>query len=103
MQPKLKVVVAAGGSDPHDLVSEIVLNLMTFSEDFEAHLFSNSILDSYLDSRFRYVGVGNQLDELLEDADLVLTTASTPSLKFWLEGCVLASLVLLTIKSNTTK
>ena len=76
---------------------------MTFSEDFEAHLFSNSILDSYLDSRVRYVGVGNQLDELLEDADLVLTTASTPSLKFWLEGCVLASLVLLTIKSNITK
>jgi len=88
-QHKLKVVVVAGGSDPHDLVSEIAKNLMTFSEDFEVYLFSDSILDFHLDSRFRYVEVGNQLDELLEDADLVLTTASTSSLEFLARGlCV---------------
>jgi len=88
-QGKLKVVVVAGGSDPHELVNEIAKNLVTFSEDFEVCLFSNSILDSHLDSRFRYVEVGNQLDELLEDADLVLTTASTSSLEFLARGlCV---------------
>ena len=88
-QRKLKVVVVAGGSNPHELVNEIAKNLVTFSEDFEVYLFSNSILDSYLDSRFHYVEVGNQLDKLLEDADLVLTTASTSSLEFLARGlCV---------------
>ena len=52
-------------------------------------LFSNSILDSALDSRFRINEVGHRLDELTKDIDLVLTTASTSSLEFLARGmCV---------------
>ena len=86
---KLKIAVVAGGSDPYKLVNEIAKILVIFSEQFEVFLFSNSILDSALDSRFRINEVGHRLDELTKDIDLVLTTASTSSLEFLARGmCV---------------
>ncbi|MEI7818393.1 MAG: hypothetical protein WCI45_14500, partial [Desulfuromonadales bacterium] len=86
---KLRIAVVAGGSDPYGLVHEIAKILVSFPEQFEAYLFSDSILDSALDSRFRYIEVGHQLDELTKDVDLVLTTASTSSLEFLARGlCV---------------
>ena len=88
-QRKLKIAVVAGGSDPYLLVHEISRILVTLSEQFEVYLFTNSVLDSTLDSRFRCIEVGDQLDELTKDADLVLTTASTSSLEFLARGlCV---------------
>ena len=86
---KLRIAVVAGGSDPYGLVHEIAKILVSFPEQFEAYLFSDSILDSVLDSRLRYIEVGHQLDELTKDVDLVLTTASTSSLEFLARGlCV---------------
>ena len=79
---KLKIAVIAGGADPYGLVNEIAKILATFSEEFMVYLFSNSIADSNLDSRFRYIEIGNRFEELTNDADLILTTASTSSLEF---------------------
>jgi spore coat polysaccharide biosynthesis predicted glycosyltransferase SpsG len=79
---KLKIVVIAGGSDPYGLVNEIAKILVTFPDEFIVYLFSNSIADSNLDSRFHYIEVGNRFEELTNDADLILTTASTSSLEF---------------------
>jgi spore coat polysaccharide biosynthesis predicted glycosyltransferase SpsG len=88
-QKNLKIVVVAGGSDPHKLVPEIAKVLSNFSESFEVYLFLNSSLDLVLDSRFHFIEVGQQLDEITKDADLVLTTASTSSLEFLARGiCV---------------
>ena len=88
-QHKLKIAVVAGGSDPYGLVDEIAKILVSFSEQFNVYLFSNCNFDSPLDSRFRYIKIGHQLDELTKDADLVLTTASTSSLEFLARGlCV---------------
>ena len=85
----LKIVVVAGGSDPYDLVNEIAKILEKIPVVFEVYLFSRSNLDSVCDSRFRYVQIGQQLDELTRDADLILTTASTSSLEFLARGlCV---------------
>jgi spore coat polysaccharide biosynthesis predicted glycosyltransferase SpsG len=81
-QHKLKIVVIAGGSDPYGLVNEIAKILVTFSEEFIVYLFSKSIADSNLDPRFRYIEMGNRFEELTNDADLILTTASTSSLEF---------------------
>ena len=83
---KIKIAVVAGGSDPYALVHEIAKILVMFSEQFEAYLFSDSILDSNLGSRFRSIKVGLNLDELTKDVDLVLTTASTSSLEFLARG-----------------
>jgi spore coat polysaccharide biosynthesis predicted glycosyltransferase SpsG len=79
---KLKIAVIAGGSDPYSLVNEIAKILVTFSEEFIAYLFSKSIADSNLDSRFRYIDMGDRFEELTSTADLILTTASTSSLEF---------------------
>jgi|LakMenEpi03Aug12_release.lakeMendotaPanAssembly.Ray.scaffolds.fasta_scaffold331123_1 spore coat polysaccharide biosynthesis predicted glycosyltransferase SpsG len=85
----IKIAVVAGGSDPYGLVHEITKILVTFPEQFEAYLFSDSILDSTLDSRFRCIRVGQHLDYLTKDIDLILTTASTSSLEFLARGlCV---------------
>ena len=86
---KLKIAVVGGGSDPFGLVHEMAYILAAFSEQFEVYLFSNSILDSALDDRFRFIEVGHLLDELTKDVDLVITTASTSSLEFLARGlCV---------------
>jgi spore coat polysaccharide biosynthesis predicted glycosyltransferase SpsG len=86
---KLKIAVTAGGSDPYSLVSEIAKILMTFSEEFIVYLFSNSIANSNLDSRFHYIKLGDQFEEVTTNADLILTTASTSSLEFLArESCI---------------
>ena len=86
---KLKIAVVAGGSDPYGLVDEIAKILVVIPEQFEVYLFSNTYLDSVLDNRFRYIEVGQQLDELTRNVDLVFTTASTSSLEFLARGlCV---------------
>jgi len=86
---KLKIAVVAGGSDPHGLVHEIAKILLTITEEFEVYLFSNSIFDLPLDSRFHYIDIGQHLDELTKEMDLVLTAASTSSLEFLARGfCV---------------
>ena len=83
---KLKIVVVAGGSDPHNLVLEIAKALAKFPEPFEAYLFSNSSSAVALDDRFHYLEIGSMLDEVSSDADLVLTTSSTSSLEFIARG-----------------
>lgn len=86
---KLKIAVVAGGSDPYGLVQEIAKILSEIPEQFEVYLFSSSNLTSALDSRFHFFEVGKQLDELIKEVDLVLTTASTSSLEFLSRGlCV---------------
>ena len=88
-QHRLKIAVVAGGSDPYGLVNEIAKILVTHPQPFEVYLFSNYIFDSPLDSRFHYVQVGPQLDELTKNVDLALTTSSTSSLEFLARGiCV---------------
>jgi spore coat polysaccharide biosynthesis predicted glycosyltransferase SpsG len=89
MEHALKIAVVAGGSDPYELVNKIARALAETPVNFEAYLFSRSVFDAALDSRFHYIQVGQQLDELTKDVDLVLTTASTSSLEFLARGlCV---------------
>jgi len=88
-QHKLRIAVVAGGSDPYGLVNEIAKILAMLPEQFEVYLFSNSFLGSALDNRFHVIEVGQQLDELTKNVDLVLTTSSTSSLEFLARGlCV---------------
>ena len=88
-QQNLRIAVVAGGSDPYGLVNEIAKILAKIPEQFEVYLFSNSVLGSSLDTRFHIIKVGQQLDELTKNVDLVLTTSSTSSLEFLARGlCV---------------
>lgn len=82
----VKIVVTAGGSDPHNLVQHISRILKKSDENFVAILFSEFTIESALDSRFEIVEIGEKLADLTQDADLVLTTASTSSLEFIARG-----------------
>ena len=85
----LKIVVVAGGSDPHNLVLEISKVLATFSESFNVYLFTNTSSEFPKDLRFHFCKIGPLLDEVSRDADLILTTSSTSSLEFIAQGfCV---------------
>jgi spore coat polysaccharide biosynthesis predicted glycosyltransferase SpsG len=86
VQNSLKIAVVAGGSDPFGLVHKIANILAKIPEQFEVFLFSSLNSDSTLDSRFKYFEVGQQLDELTKDVDLVLTTASSSSMEFLARG-----------------
>ena len=85
----LKIVVVAGGSDPYNLVLEISKVLVTFSELFEVYFFTNSLSAFVSDPRFHFCKIGQLLDEVSRDANLILTTSSTSSLEFIAQGiCV---------------
>lgn len=82
----LRIAVVAGGSDPYKLVFEIAKILVNLLELFEVYLFSNSISNEFLDSRFHHVEIGPKLDEVIRSVDLVFTTSSTSSLEFIARG-----------------
>jgi spore coat polysaccharide biosynthesis predicted glycosyltransferase SpsG len=81
-EDRLRIAVVAGGSDPYELVHEIAKVIAKIPEDFEVLLFSASDFSSFSDSRFQIVQIGQQLDEITHNLDLVITTASTSSLEF---------------------
>ncbi len=85
----LKIAVVAGGADAYGLVHEIANALSKIPQQFEVYLFSTNSSDSTLDSRFHFIELGQKLDQLTKDVDLVLTSASTSSLEFLARGlCV---------------
>lgn len=85
----LKIAVVAGGSDPFGLVNEIAKKLVKLDHDFKAYLFAKPNSELVLDSRFSIIEIGNQLDVIIKNVDLVFTSASTSSLEFLALGvCV---------------
>ena len=82
----LKIAVVAGGSDPYQLVNEIAKVLSGIDDPFEAYLFTNSAHNKICDPRFNYVDIGPQLDDVIQNVDLVLTTSSGSSLEFIASG-----------------
>jgi len=82
----LKIVVVAGGSDPHNLGLEISKVLAKFSELFQVYFFTNFSSAFASDSRFHFCEIGQLLDEVSRDANLILTTSSTSSLEFIARG-----------------
>jgi spore coat polysaccharide biosynthesis predicted glycosyltransferase SpsG len=85
----LRIAVVAGGSDPYGLVNEIAKILVKIEKEFEVYLFVRSKSGLVLDSRFSLIEIGDQLDAITRNVDLVLTSASTSSLEFLARGlCV---------------
>jgi spore coat polysaccharide biosynthesis predicted glycosyltransferase SpsG len=80
--PISKLVVFGGGTDVFEFGYEIARTLTKISFFDSAKFFSS---DKHrienLDSRFSVLEIGRGLDEILNDADLVVTTSSTSSLE----------------------
>ena len=75
-------MIFGGGSDKFHLASAIANELIEIKL-FEKAVFFTDLKQeiSSLDSRFQIADFGAALDDVLEDADLVFTTASTSSLE----------------------
>ena len=78
---KLKIVVVGGGTDLHNFASAIAMSLIPLPDIFQVNIFSDCLNYQDLDSRFTIIQFGADLDEKVNDADLVFTTASTSCLE----------------------
>jgi spore coat polysaccharide biosynthesis predicted glycosyltransferase SpsG/RimJ/RimL family protein N-acetyltransferase len=77
-----KIVVFGGGTDTYKFAAAIAKGIADIKEFKKAIFISNENLQiSLFDSRFEVREFGSALDNELEDADLVFTTASTSSLE----------------------
>jgi len=74
--------VTAGGSDPYGLIATIAEILHLFEVEFKAFLFVTNQQNLVSDPRMIYVEVGDRLEEITNNCDFIITTASTSCLEF---------------------
>ena len=77
-----KILVVGGGSDPFNFVGELYKILSLLSLDFQATLITLDTKLSVIPEKFSLALPGSGMMELLEDADLVFSTAGTSSWEF---------------------
>ena len=77
-----KVLVVGGGSDPYGFCEAVSTVLDSVHAPFEVEFFSNFQIASKANKVFKTHPIGSILDQRVNTADLVLTTASTTSLEF---------------------
>jgi spore coat polysaccharide biosynthesis predicted glycosyltransferase SpsG len=80
---ELRIVIVGGGTDLFGFGLSVAEALRNQNQDYEAIVFlkpHNSL--PFEDSRFEIREIGNSLDPIIDDADLILTTASTTCLEF---------------------
>ena len=79
----IKIIVVGGGTNIENFVTIISNRLRLTDLAFTAHLFSDVFISSELiNNRFIVEPIGERLDQLADQADLILTTASTTCLEF---------------------
>jgi len=78
----LKILIVGGGSDPFQFAPAVLAVLDEFQVNLEVHYFSDETVRSQTGKKFVRHSPGPELDQIANDFDLVLTTASTSSLEF---------------------
>jgi spore coat polysaccharide biosynthesis predicted glycosyltransferase SpsG len=81
LNDKIKIVVTGGGSDPFDFSGEMSRILADIDLDFQVTFLVSRVSNCKADSRFIFVDIGPSLDEIIDEADIVFTTASTTCLE----------------------
>ncbi len=77
-----KVLVVGGGSDPYGFVREISHVISSMALNLEIHIFSDEVFPANLALRLKSHPIGSELDSVVANMDVALTTASTSSLEF---------------------
>ena len=85
---KLVITVVGGGVDKFNFASEIAQTIGELSADFEVNFFVNNIGSFQSDPRFKIFPIGEELDLIGNESELIFTTASTTCLEFIARGCV---------------
>jgi spore coat polysaccharide biosynthesis predicted glycosyltransferase SpsG len=76
------ILILGGGSDPYGFVKAVLQKLSDSGSLFFAHVFSNESLDGFSGLRIYQHQIGLELDEVANDVDFAITTASTSSIEF---------------------
>ena len=77
-----KILILGGGSDPYGFVRAVLQKLSNSGSLFFAHVFSDESLESFSGLNIHQHRLGPELDEVANEVDLVITTASTSSIEF---------------------
>jgi len=77
-----KVLVVGGGSDPFGFCKMMAEILDSVTYPLEVHFFTGEIFQSKGTHNFVLHAFGQELDDIANDFDFVLTTASTSSFEF---------------------
>lgn len=77
-----KILILGGGSDPYGFVRAVLQKLSGSGSLFFAHVFSDENLESFSELNIYQHRLGPELDEVANEVDLVITTASTSSIEF---------------------
>lgn len=87
---KLRITLIGGGSDPKSFVVEIAKIISKMDGDFKVNVMCDPHANIVRDSRFNSIPIGDSLDSLFVETDLVFSTASTTALEFLSAGCCVA-------------
>ena len=79
---ELKLLVAAGGSDPYGFSIEIAKVIDSLDLDITVHFFTNERIRSLSGKNFIIHQFGPDFDKVAEQVDVVISTASTTCLEF---------------------
>lgn len=77
-----RILVVGGGSDPFNFVGELYEILASLSLEFHATLITSNTNLSVNPNKFSLALAGGGIIDLLEDADLIFSTAGTSSWEF---------------------
>lgn len=82
----LKILLVGGGSDPFEFCKMMAAILDEFDCQFEVIIMSKTNIQSKTGKKFRVYPVGPEMDKLIHEVDLVITTAGTSCLEFIAQG-----------------
>jgi len=78
----LKILLVGGGSDPLEFCKMMASILDDFNLHFEVVIMSRTNIQSKTGKMFRVYPIGPEMDKLINEVDLVITTAGTSCLEF---------------------
>jgi spore coat polysaccharide biosynthesis predicted glycosyltransferase SpsG len=76
------LILVGGGTDYKEFSSTIATCLKDLKIKFKANFFSDDRSIEKMDSRFRVFKFGTDIDSLLSDSSIAITTASTSAIEF---------------------
>lgn len=78
----VKILLVGGGSDPFGFCIQMASILDKSNDRFEVNIMSDSDIQSKTGKVFRVFPVGPEMDKIISEVDLVITTAGTSCLEF---------------------
>lgn len=87
---EMQILITSGGSDPFRFAENLVNVISKSTSQFHAHILAPNFELPHKDSRFEFIQLGKQYENVLNNIDLVFTTAGTSSWEYHFLGIPVA-------------